>query len=330
FPYHQRTIDHLRACLRKGQVINQEYFTVAETSLRLLIERLVSPQAKYDTYTQLSELHQALQRTGRNLVLQALPERPAPERPVPEGPVPRRPALPNPPRDSKWPRLPKDFIFSRASRTGWPDSDIQMLKMLNTNFPDYQKKIDILKERLRNGQEITQERFAAVETPLRLLIERLVSPQAKSDTYTQLNELHQALQRTGRNLVLQALPEYPVLPKKWPHLPKDFLFSRMDRKEWSDSDIQMLKTNFPDYRGKIDYLKRNLRLGQEIKPEYLSAVYTSLRRLMDLSVSPQAQHTLYTLLQELRQAIQITGRDALLQMLPALPERPERPELLSP
>ncbi|ECE5987742.1 hypothetical protein DNM84_25400, partial [Salmonella enterica subsp. salamae] len=53
-----------------------------------------------------------------------------PERPVP------------PQQGPQWPPLPENFIFSRPNRKAWPDSDIQML---NTNFPDYQRKIDRLK-----------------------------------------------------------------------------------------------------------------------------------------------------------------------------------------
>ncbi|EBO4460087.1 hypothetical protein DMT28_16485, partial [Salmonella enterica] len=211
-----------------------------------------------------------------------------PERPVP------------PQQGPQWPPLPENFIFSRPNRKAWPDSDIQML---NTNFPDYQRKIDRLKERLRKGQEITQERFTAVETPLRLLVDQLVSPRAKSDIYNLLNELQQALQRTGRNLALQALPERPALPQKASLLPKDFLFSHSSRYDWPDSDIQMLNTNFPDCQKMVENLKGRLRKGQEITQERFTAVETPLRRLMDQLASPQAKSEIYTLLNELQQAL---------------------------
>ncbi|ECJ2283052.1 hypothetical protein FNJ08_19525, partial [Salmonella enterica subsp. salamae] len=207
--------------------------------------------------------------------------------------------------------------------------------MLNTKFPDCQRKLDRLKESLRKGLEISQKRFTEFETQMRLLMDWFVSPKAKNDIYIQLNELQQAMQRTGRNLVLQTLPERSVSPElrgprwlpKYLALPKNFIFSRSNRRGWSDSDIQMLNTNFPDYQRKIDRLKESLRFGYDIKSEHFDVIYTKLKFLMDQSVSPQAQNDLYTLIQELRQAIQITGRDALLQTLPA---HPERPELLSP
>ncbi|HAF4706191.1 TPA: DUF3491 domain-containing protein, partial [Salmonella enterica] len=318
FPDYQVKSDSLKTSLRRGEGISQKNFDTVETSLRLLIERLVSPQAKNDTYRLLEEFHQAIQRTGRNLVLQALPDRPAP---------PEVPDLP------QWPPLPKDFIFSRLNRNAWSDSDIQML---NTNFPDYQRKIDRLKYYLRSGYWVSQKHFDAVETSLRLLIDQLVSLEAKNDTYRLLEEFHQAIQRTGRNLTLQALPgrpappERPALPQQapqWPPLPKDFIFSRMDRKAWADSDIQMLNTSFPDFNVKIKTLRFALRSGGGITQERFDVVYTKLKLLMEISVSPQAQHALYTLIQELRQAIQMTGRGALLQALPA---PPERPALLSP
>ncbi|ECJ2985011.1 DUF3491 domain-containing protein, partial [Salmonella enterica subsp. salamae] len=254
----------------------------------------------------------------RNLTLKALPDRPAP---------PEVPDLP------QWPPLPKDFIFSRLNRNAWSDSDIQML---NTNFPDYQRKIDRLKYYLRSGYWVSQKHFDAVETSLRLLIDQLVSLEAKNDTYRLLEEFHQAIQRTGRNLILQALPERPAPPERpalpqqapqWPPLPKDFIFSRMDRKAWADSDIQMLNTNFPDFNVKIKTLRFALRSGGGITQERFDVVYTKLKLLMEISVSPQAQHDLYTQLNEFQQAMQITGRGLLLQTLPA---PPERPELLSP
>ncbi|ATI83647.1 hypothetical protein CGA24_00660 (plasmid) [Salmonella enterica subsp. enterica] len=208
--------------------------------------------------------------------------------------------------------------------------------MLNTNFPDYQRKIDRLKYYLRSGYWVSQKHFDAVETSLRLLIDQLVSLEAKNDTYRLLEEFHQAIQRTGRNLVLQALPERPAPPERparpqqapqWPPLPKDFIFSRMDRKAWADSDIQMLNTNFPDFNVKIKTLRFALRSGGGITQERFDVVYTKLKLLMEISVSPQAQHDLYTQLNEFQQAMQITGRGLLLQTLPA---PPERPELLSP
>ncbi|HHX9752219.1 TPA: hypothetical protein ACVTEX_004957, partial [Salmonella enterica subsp. salamae] len=213
--------------------------------------------------------------------LQALPDRPAP---------PEVPDLP------QWPPLPKDFIFSRLNRNAWSDSDIQML---NTNFPDYQRKIDRLKYYLRSGYWVSQKHFDAVETSLRLLIDQLVSLEAKNDTYRLLEEFHQAIQRTGRNLTLQALPgrpappERPALPQQapqWPPLPKDFIFSRMDRKAWADSDIQMLNTSFPDFNVKIKTLRFALRSGGGITQERFDVVYTKLKLLMEISVSPQAQH----------------------------------------
>ncbi|ECE5987763.1 hypothetical protein DNM84_25525, partial [Salmonella enterica subsp. salamae] len=155
--------------------------------------------------------------------------------------------------------------------------------MLKTNFPDYREKIDRLKRRLRKGQEITQESFTAVETPLRLLVDQLVSLGAKSDIYNLLNELQQALKITGRNLVLQTLPERPASPERpafherpvFPKapapqvipLPKDFIFSRMNRRNWADSDIQMRDIIYPDFQRKIDRLKESLRRGYEIKQE---------------------------------------------------------------
>jgi len=311
FPDYQRKIDRLKERLRKGQEITQERFTAVETPLRLIVDQLVSPRAKSDIYNQLNELQQALQRTGRNLALQALPERPVP---------PQKASL-----------LPKDFMFSHSSRYDWPDSDIQML---NTNFPDCQKMVENLKGRLRNGQEITQERFTAVETPLRFLVDQLVSPRAKSDIYNQLNELQQALKITGRNLVLQALPERPASPERpalpqqapqWPLLPEDFTFTRKNRYTWLNSDIQMLKTNFPDYREKIGRLKRRLRKGQEITQESFAAVEKPLRLLVDQLVSLGAKSDIYNLLNELQQALKITGRNLVLQTLPERPASPERP-----
>ncbi|EAA9934184.1 hypothetical protein AC322_25785, partial [Salmonella enterica subsp. salamae] len=293
FPDYQKKIDSLKYSLRRGDEVSQKHFDSVETPLRLLIERLVSPQAKNDTYRLLEEFHQAIQRTGRNLTLQALPERP--ERPVsPEDPAPQ------------WPPLPKDFIFSRPNRKAWPDSDIQIL---NTNFPDYQIKSDSLKASLRRGEGISQKHFDTVETSLRLLIERLVSPQAKNDTYRLLEEFHQAIQRTGRNLTLKALPDRPAPPEvpdlpQWPPLPKDFIFSRLNRNAWADSDIQMLNTNFPDFNVKIRTLRFALRSGGGITQEHFDVVYTKLKLLMEISVSPQAQHDLYTQLNEFQQAMQ--------------------------
>ncbi|ECG1032098.1 hypothetical protein DPD72_23780 [Salmonella enterica subsp. salamae] len=79
-------------------------------------------------------------------------------------------------------------------------------------------------------------------------------------------------------------------------LPKDFIFSRMNRRNWADSDIQMRDIIYPDFQRKIDRLKESLRRGYEIKQEQFDVVYTPLKLLMDVSVSPQAQHALYTLI----------------------------------
>ncbi|EIU1721894.1 hypothetical protein L4H54_004606, partial [Salmonella enterica] len=214
-------------------------------------------------------------------------------------------------------------------RKAWPYSDIQIL---NTNFPDYQVKSDSLKNSLRRGEGITQERFTAVETSLRFLIDQLVSLEAKNDIYRLLEELHQAIQRTGRNLTLQALPERPEPPvspegpaHQSPPLPKDFIFSRLNRNAWSDSDIQMLNTNFPDYQRKIDRLKYYLRSGYWISQKYFDSVETALRLLIERLVSLEAKNDTYRLLEELHQAIQRTGRNLVLQALPERPAPPERP-----
>ncbi|EEP0993041.1 hypothetical protein HAY31_004745, partial [Salmonella enterica] len=111
---------------------------------------------------------------GTSLHGQKRPGETAEEAPPAKLAPPERPGPAQPPIR---PLSSKDFIFSRQNRKAWPDSDIQIL---NTNFPDYQKKIDSLKYSLRRGDEVSQEHFDSVETPLRLLIERLVSPQAKN------------------------------------------------------------------------------------------------------------------------------------------------------
>ncbi|ECJ2265773.1 hypothetical protein FNH73_25000, partial [Salmonella enterica subsp. salamae] len=71
------------------------------------------------------------------------------------------PERPGPAQPPIRPLSSKDFIFSRQNRKAWPDSDIQIL---NTNFPDYQKKIDSLKYSLRRGDEVSQKHFDSVET----------------------------------------------------------------------------------------------------------------------------------------------------------------------
>ncbi|HHY6351711.1 TPA: hypothetical protein ACV5ZH_004664, partial [Salmonella enterica] len=81
---------------------------------------------------------------------------------------------------------------------------------------------------------------------------------------------------------LQALPERPERPApedpapQWPPLPKDFIFSRPNRKAWPDSDIQILNTNFPDYQVKSDSLKTSLRRGEGISQKNFDTVETSL------------------------------------------------------
>lgn len=154
------------------------------------------------------------------------------------------------------------------------DSDIQML---NTNFPDFNVKIKTLRFALRSGGGITQERFDVVYTKLKLLMEISVSPQAQHDLYTQLNEFQQAMQITGRGLLLQTLPAplnalnfitspagrlgYPrpsPLPQDFDfadilpapaHLPlaESFVFSHIGA-NWSEADVQILQEHFPDWQ----------------------------------------------------------------------------------
>ncbi|EEO7412949.1 hypothetical protein G6E60_004206, partial [Salmonella enterica] len=267
FPDYKSRIDALRASIRSGRDIEQAAFSDFETKLLLLMYQVTSPQAKYDIYNQVNELQQILQRTGRNLVLQELPQRPAP---------PKRPALPH---AVQWPPLPKDFVFFRMDRGTWPKSDIQIL---DKNFPNHNSRVDDLRARIRSGRDIKQAAFSDFETKLLNLMNQLTSPQAKYDIYNQLNDLQQILQRTGRNLVLQALPERPVperpaLPKapqapQWSLLPKNFIFSRMNIRIWPDSDIQILNTNFPYFQSKIDHLKERLRKGQDITQERFTAI----------------------------------------------------------
>ncbi|ECF6084931.1 DUF3491 domain-containing protein [Salmonella enterica subsp. houtenae] len=245
------------------------------------------------------------------------------------------------------------------NRRDWPDSDIQML---NTKFPNYQRQVDRLKERLRKGQEITQEHFAAVETPLKLLMDVSVSPQAQNALYTLLSEFQQALQMTGRDLSSQTLPAPPERPEflssrlledlglsgvDLPPLPKDFDFSdilpapaHLPLAEsfvlshvgagWPEADVQILQEHFPQWQEKTDALEFSLRHGKTITQAQFREVETPLLNLMNQLTTPQAKNEVYILLQELQQGIQVTGRELVLQPLPAQPERPVSSELLSP
>jgi len=409
FPNYKEEMNSLRRRFRRNRQIEQQYFGEIEARLLPLINQFSSPQAKYDIYNQLSEFHQAVRVTGRNLLLQALPLPPS-ERVIPlprqelfspiypsrwpesdrqllstvfpdfqnklttmknrlygDTPVPQaafneyetqflglmnqlaslraktdihtllrelhqaiektQPGLslqPLPP----FPELMKNSVFYSVKTSYWPESDVQILQ---ARYRDYNRDITSLRSYFREGREITQNRFTEIENRLLKLMEQLTSPRARSDIYLQLQDFQQIVQRTGRNLALQALPERPAPPEPavpragviFPVLERDFIFTRMNRNSWPESDNQLLTTIFPDFYRKIDYLKERLRHGQEIKPERFAAVEASLKLILDQAVSPQAQQGIYNLMLELRQAIQITGRDELLQTLPALPAPPE-------
>ncbi|EDV3123811.1 hypothetical protein S740_005093, partial [Salmonella enterica subsp. enterica] len=222
--------------------------------------------------------------------------------------------------------LPGDYAFYKVRTSEWPKSDVQMRKAL---FPNYDNKISIIRNSLRRGRELTQTVFSNVEIKLLNLISQLTSPQAKNDIYLQLQGFHQAIEWTGRNLVLQELPDQPVPPQvpeqpapppfsKWPLLSKNYAFSSINRKDWSEADIQILNKLFPDYQQKTEYIRKYLRNGRELKQSAFSDVETKLLNLINQLTSPQAKNYIYTQLDEFQQAIRSTGRKLALQALPIL------------
>lgn len=307
FPDFNNKVSSLKKSIYRNAKILQSRFTEIETLLLVLFKELGSSQAKSDIQNLLYELQQNVHLTGKNqLLLQPLP---APVSVIEaELPVP-------PPAQA----LAPEFHYSVIRTNEWSDID---RKILNEAFPDFKSKIRSLKQSISDHQPITQQHFTDIENKLLTLFEQLTSTRAKTEIHTLLRELHQHALQLEYMLVLQQLPLLPVIPQAVPLPGAHFTLVRTDK--WLQSDIDILKKNFPAFDNELDVLKQRICHGENISAEWFTHIESRLISIFQDVTSSKSKMDIYTLLYEIQQSIRQGGRTNLnLHEMPSFPVNPQ-------